>query len=96
MSLKEPARVVWQAGDCQHHGYQAEGVLVFDGELYVLVALGNGATEPHHRLGLVTGHSQPRQIQHAQHILSMLIARLCRLCELIHRTPPLRYSLPSR
>ena len=54
MSLKEPARVVWQAGDCQHHGYQAEGVLVFDGELYVLVALGNGATEPHHRLGL--GH----------------------------------------
>ena len=54
-----------------------EAVLVFQEELRVLVSLGGGAAEPVHRLSLVVSHSLSCQVQLAQHVLGILVARLC-------------------
>ena len=60
--LEDPAHVVQQAGDCQHDGWRMEVTLTFQEEQSVLVPLNGGATEPHHCLGLILGHSLSSQV----------------------------------
>ena len=60
--LKDPAHVVEQAGGRQHGGGWMEVTLAFQEELRVLVPLGSGASEPHHRLELILGHSLSSQV----------------------------------
>ena len=74
--LKDPAHVVEQAGDRQHYGGRTDFILPLQEELGVLVSLGGGTAEPNHCLGLVVSHSLPCQVQLAQHVLGVLVARL--------------------
>ena len=67
--LKDPAHVVEQAGDRQHYGGRTDFILPLQEELGVLVS-------SNHCLGLVVSHSLPCQVQLAQHVLGVLVARL--------------------
>ena len=51
--LKDPAHVIEQPGDRQHHRGRAEVVSLLQKELSILISLGGGTAEPHHRLGLI-------------------------------------------
>ena len=74
--LEDSAHVVEQAGGRQHNGGRTEVTLPFQEELSVLVPLGGGAAEPDHRLSLVVSHALSCEVQLAQHILGILVARL--------------------
>ena len=51
--LKDPAYVVEQLSDRQHHRGRAEIVSLLQEELSILISLGSGAAEPHRCLGLI-------------------------------------------
>ena len=84
--LEDPAHVVEQLSDRQHHRGRAEIVSLLQEELSIRIPLGGGAAEPHHRLCLIFRKSLSRQAQLAQHVLGVLVSRLCRLRELIRRS----------
>ena len=51
--LEDPAHVVEQLSDRQHYRGRAEIVPLLQKELSILISLGGGTAEPHHRLGLI-------------------------------------------
>lgn len=51
--LEDPAHVVEQTGDRQHHRGWVEIVSLLQEELSILISLGGRTAEPHHRLGLI-------------------------------------------
>ena len=77
MILKEPAHVVEQPGNRQHHRGRVEIISLLQEELSILISLSGGAAEPHHCLGLIPWLPLSRQAQLAQHVLSVLVSRLC-------------------
>ena len=84
MILEDPAHVVEQAGDRQHDGGWTEATLPLQEELCVLVSLGGGTAEPHHRRCLILLHTLSSQVQFTQHILGVLVACLRRQRETCH------------
>ena len=79
--LEDPAHVVEQLGDRQHHRGRAEMVSLLQKELSILISLNRGTAEPHHCLGLVLRKPLSRQAQLTQHVLGVLVSRLCRFGE---------------
>ena len=51
--LEDPAHVVEQLGDRQHHRGRAEMVSLLQKELSILISLDRGTAKPHHRLCLI-------------------------------------------
>ena len=51
--LEDPAHVVEQLSDRQHHRGRAEMVSLFQEELSILISLDRGTAKPHHCLGLI-------------------------------------------
>ena len=74
--LEDPAHVIEQPGDRQHHRGRVEIVSLLQEELSILISLGGGAAEPHHCLGLIPWLPLSRQAQLSQHVLSVLVSRL--------------------
>ncbi len=52
MIFKDPAHVIEQPSDRQHHRRMVEIVSLLQEELGILISLGSGTAEPHHCLGL--------------------------------------------
>ena len=84
--LKDPAHVVEQLSNRQHHRGRAEIVSLLQEELSIRISLGGGTAEPHHCLDLIPWQPLSRQAQLPQHILGVLVARLCRFGEPIRRS----------
>ena len=74
--LEDPAHVIEQPGDRQHHRGRSEIVSLLQEELSILISLGGGTAEPRHRLSLVLWNPLSRQVQFAHRILGVLVSRL--------------------
>ena len=75
---EDPAQVVEQPGDGEHHPGRPEVALPIQEEVGIPVPLCGGPSEPLHGLFLVTGNRLPLQVQLAQHVLGEGIAPLGR------------------
>ena len=100
--LKDPAHVVEQVCDRQHHGWRAEAVLVFQEELCVLVSLSGGADKSRYYMSLAVGHFLSHQIQFAQYVLANWfpvsadrVNYSAALAAALVTISPVRYSFPT-